>query len=120
MTALFSKTTVYVVLAALLVIAVLGLALLGVREVRGMVNEAVKLKGDERDAYWSAKIEKANADTNKRAADQAAAVVKIQADLAEKGRSDQQALADLRAKNAQLPKGNDCGLSGDRVGLLPD
>lgn len=120
MTALFSKPLVRLFLIAVLVIAVLGTAYLGIREIRGMVDEAVNLKGDERDAYWTASIEKANADTNKRAADQAAAVVKIQAVMAEQSRSDQQSLADLRAKNAQLPTGNGCGLSGDRVGLLPN
>lgn len=124
MTALFSKSLVRLVLISILVIAVLGMAFLGIREIRGMVDNAVQLKGDERDAYWTAKIEKANAETNKRAADQAAAVVKIQAVMAEQSRSDQQTLADLRTKNAQLPKGDgkggSCGLSGDRVGLLPD
>jgi len=123
-TALFSKPLVRLILIVVLVIAVLGTAYLGIREIRGMVADAVTLKGDERDAYWTAKIEKANADTNKRAADQAAAVVKIQAVMAEQSRSDQQTLADLRTKNAQLPKGDGkggrCGLSGDRVGLLPD
>ncbi|WP_020050941.1 hypothetical protein [Rhizobium leguminosarum] len=124
MTALFSKPLVRLILTLILVIGVLGTAYLGIREIRGMVDDAVKLKGDERDAYWTAKIEKANADTNKRAADQAAAVVKIQAVMAEQSRSDQQTLADLRTKNAQLPKGDGkgdaCGLNGDRVGLLPD
>jgi hypothetical protein len=123
-TALFSKPLVRLILITTLVIAVLGTAYLGIREIRGMVDDAVKLKGHERDAYWTAKIEKANADTNMRAADQAAAVVKIQAVMAEQSRSDQQTLADLRTKNAQLPKGDGkggrCGLSGDRVGLLPD
>ncbi|MGO8323696.1 hypothetical protein ACC811_02295 [Rhizobium ruizarguesonis] len=124
MTALFSKPLVRLILIVILVIAVLGTAYIGIREIRGMVDDAVELKGNERDAYWTAKIEKANAETNKRAADQAAAVVKIQAVMAEQSRSDQQTLADLRMKNAQLPKGDgkggSCGLSGDRVGLLPD
>ncbi|TAZ95924.1 hypothetical protein ELH67_15855 [Rhizobium ruizarguesonis] len=124
MTALFSKPIAQLILAVILIVAVLGTAYLGFREIRGMVDDAVELKGNERDAYWTAKIEKANAETNKRAADQAAAVVKIQAVMAEQSRSDQQTLADLRTKNAQLPKGDGkggrCGLSGDRVGLLPD
>ncbi|MEH7868776.1 hypothetical protein V7795_16570 [Rhizobium laguerreae] len=124
MIALFSKPIARLILAVILIVAVLGTAYLGFREIRGMVDDAVELKGNERDAYWTAKIEKANAETNKRAADQAAAVVKIQAVMAEQSRSDQQSLADLRAKNAQLPKGDgkggSCGLSGDRVGLLPD
>ncbi|XKM42012.1 hypothetical protein A4U53_016240 [Rhizobium ruizarguesonis] len=124
MTALFSTPLIRLVLIVILVIAVLGAAYIGIREIRGMVDDAVELKGNERDAYWTAKIEKANAATNKRAADQAAAVVKIQAVMAEQSRSDQQTLADLRTKNAQLPKGDGkggrCGLSGDRVRLLPD
>ncbi|OWV64891.1 hypothetical protein ATY75_32140 [Rhizobium sp. N122] len=118
------KLATYIIVAAVLVIAALGLGVLGIHEIRSMVDQAVQLKADERDAYWSGKIEKANAETNKRAADQAAAVVKIQADLTDKSRSDQEALAELRVKNAQLPKGDsrggDCGLSGGRVGLLPD
>ncbi|MBY5416933.1 hypothetical protein [Rhizobium leguminosarum] len=118
------KLAAYIIVAAVLVIAALGLSVLGIHEIRSMVDQAVQLKADERDAYWSGKIEKANAETNKRAAEQAAAVVKIQADLTDKSRSDQEALAELRVKNAQLPKGDgkggDCGLSGGRVGLLPD
>lgn len=120
MTELISKPLVRLILIAILVIAVLGTAYLGIREIRGMVDDAVKLKGDERDSYWTAKIEKSNSDTNKRAADQAAAVVKIQADMAAKNRADQETLAELKVKNAQLPKDGTCGLSGDRVGLLPD
>ncbi|CDZ68228.1 Hypothetical protein NGAL_HAMBI2605_65120 [Neorhizobium galegae bv. orientalis] len=118
------KLAAYFIIAVVLVIAALGICVLGIREIRAMVAEAVQLKANERDAYWAAKIEKANAETNKRAADQAAAVVKIQADLTDKSRSDQEALTELRVNNAQLPKGDrkgdDCGLSGGRVGLLPD
>ncbi|MDW9464082.1 hypothetical protein GOA57_30175 [Sinorhizobium meliloti] len=117
------KLPAYFIIAAVLVIAVLGIVL-GLREIRSMVAEAVQMKANERDAYWTAKIEKSNADANKRAAEQADAVVKIQADLTEKSRSEQEALAELRVKNAQLSKGDgkggNCGLSGDHVGLLPD
>ncbi|MQX68322.1 hypothetical protein [Sinorhizobium meliloti] len=118
------KLPAYFIIAAVLVIAVLGIGVLGIREIRSMVAEAVQMKANERDAYWTAKIEKSNADANKRAAEQADAVVKIQADLTEKSRSEQEALAELRVMNAQLSKGDgkggNCGLSGDHVGLLPD
>lgn len=120
MSALLSKPAAVFSSAAILVIVALLVGLLGVREIRGMIDDAVALKGRERDSFWTAKIEKSNADLNKRAADQAAAIIKIQSDMADKDRADQIALHNLREQNALLPHGNDCGLSGDRVGLLPD
>ncbi|QIO60675.1 hypothetical protein [Rhizobium leguminosarum] len=117
---LLSKPAARLIGAAILVIAVLLAAWLALHEIRGMIADAVQLSVSERDSYWTAKIEKANADTNKRAADQAAAVVKIQADMADKSRADQTELAALKVKNAELPHRNNCGLSGERVGLLPN
>ncbi|MGO4196560.1 hypothetical protein AB4Z13_14450 [Rhizobium sp. YAF28] len=117
---LFSKPAARFIGAAVLAIAVLILVVLGLRELRGMIDDAVALKGRERDSFWTAKIEKSNADLNKRAADQAAAIIRIQSDMADKNRADQIALHKLREQNALLPHGNACGLSGDRVGLLPD
>ncbi len=120
MSELLTKPAATLIGAAILMIVALLIGLLGVREIRGMIDDAVALKASERDSFWTAKIEKGNADLNKRAADQAAAIVKIQSDMADKNRADQIALHNLREQNALLPHGNDCGLSGDRVGLLPD
>ena len=119
MTARIAKPVVVIIVAAVLVIAALYVDYLRTAKVDSMITTAVKLKADERDAYWIGKIEKANAEINKKAADQATTVLKIQADVAEKNFADQQTLADLKVKNAHLANADSCGLSGDRVGLLP-
>ncbi|MBX4897446.1 hypothetical protein [Rhizobium bangladeshense] len=105
-------------LAFVLVIA--GLIYGSVREIRSMVNEAASSAKALSDQTWAAKIEKANAEANKRIADQASAVIQIQADAADRVNAASQELEELRKRNAALPHGGDIGLSADRVRLLPD
>lgn len=108
-------------LAALALVIVLAIVvLLGVREIRSMVDEAAARGKALSDAEWNAKIEKANAEANKRIADQASAVIQIQADAADRVNAASQELEELRKRNAALPHGGDIGLSADRVRLLPD
>jgi elongation factor P--beta-lysine ligase len=74
----------------------------------------------ERDAIWEGKIEKANAATEKRAAEQIRTALQIQTNAAEQIRTAEQQLADLKVKNEQLPVSSDCGLGLDRGRMLPD
>ncbi|TBE72411.1 hypothetical protein ELH03_17405 [Rhizobium beringeri] len=108
-------------LAALLTILTLAtVALLIVREIHSMIGEAAARSKALSDAEWSAKIEKANAEANRRIADQAKAVIDIQADAADRVNAASQQLEELRKRNAALPHGGDVGLTADRVRLLPD
>jgi len=108
-------------LAALALVIVLAIVvLLGVREIRSMVDDAASRGKALSDAEWSAKIEKANAEANKRIAEQASAVIQIQADAADRVNAASQQLEELRKRNAALPDGGDIGLSADRGRMLPD
>ncbi|UFW80040.1 hypothetical protein [Rhizobium sp. SU303] len=108
-------------LAALaLVLVISGLVYGSIREIRSMVDNASANAKALSDQTWTAKIEKANAEANQKIADQAKAVIEIQADAADRVNAASQQLEELRKRNAALPHGGDVGLSADRVRLLPD
>ncbi|MBB3297913.1 MULTISPECIES: hypothetical protein [unclassified Rhizobium] len=115
-----SKPVVAGLAALLMVLALAAIVLLGVREIRSMVDEAAVRGKALSDAEWSAKVEKANAEANRRIADQASAVVEIQAAATDRVNAASQQLEELRKRNAALPDGNATGLSRDRVRMLPD
>ncbi|WP_081295565.1 hypothetical protein [Rhizobium leguminosarum] len=108
-------------LAALALVLVISSLIYGsIREIRSMVDDAAANAKALADQTWTAKIEKANAEANQKIADQAKAVIEIQADAAGRVNAASQQLEELRKRNAALPDGNAIGLSRDRVGLLPD
>lgn len=85
-----------------------------------MLERAVKSAIDGRDAFWTAEIEKANAETNRRLADQATAVLAIEAGANARVRAVEVQLVSLEKANATLPNGDGCGLGRDRVRVLPN
>lgn len=88
--------------------------------VHSMIETARTEKGSERDAFWTALIEKSNAETAAKEAAQAAKTMRISAETA-KIIADQRArLLTLEKANAALPNGNSVGLDRGRVQLLPD
>ncbi|OWV67953.1 hypothetical protein ATY76_13595 [Rhizobium sp. R339] len=108
-------------LAALaLVLVISGLIYGSIREIRSMVTEAAENAKALSDQTWTAKLEKANAEANRKIADQAQAVIQIQADAADRVNAASQQLEELRKRNAALPDGGAIGLSRDRVRMLPD
>ncbi|MBY5357265.1 hypothetical protein HFO94_27690 [Rhizobium leguminosarum] len=108
-------------LAALaFVLVICGLVYGSVREIHSMVNVAATNAKVLADQTWTARIEKSNAEANLRIADQAKAVIEIQADAADRVNAASQQLEELRKRNAALPHGGDVGLTADRVRLLPD
>ncbi|AID18348.1 hypothetical protein PPF1_35 [Rhizobium phage vB_RleM_PPF1] len=108
-------------LAALaLILVISGLVYGSIREVRSMVVDAAANAKALSDQTWTARVEKANAEANQKIADQARAVIEIQADAADRVNAASQQLEELRKRNAALPHGGDVGLSADRVRLLPD
>ncbi|MGR9149583.1 hypothetical protein ACU8MT_08980 [Rhizobium leguminosarum] len=108
-------------LAALaLVLVISGLIYGSIREIRWMVDDAAAHAKALADQTWTTKIERANAEANQKIADQAKAVIEIQADAADRVNAASQQLEELRKRNADLPDGSAIGLSRGRVGLLPD
>lgn len=112
---------ILIALAALgIVLVISGLIYGSVHEIRSMVKEAAANAKSLADQTWTARIEKANAEANKKIADQATAVIQIQADAADRVNAASQQLEELRKRNAALPDGGAIGLSAGRVRLLPD
>lgn len=120
MTGPIAKIAALVIVAAILVIAALGIGYLAIGKIDTMIAKAVQLKADERDAFWTGKIEKANADANTQIAKQATRTIQIQAEAADSVNTASQQLEELRKRNAALSNGGDRGLSADRAQLLPN
>ncbi|ANH04617.1 hypothetical protein [Shinella sp. HZN7] len=104
---------------ALLVIGLLLLWLILAR-FDGMVERAARAAAEARDAHWAAQIERANADANRRIADQAKAALAIETDANARVRLVEEQLTNMEIANAALPLGDACGLGRDRVRLLPN
>lgn len=117
---MLTKPIAAIIIAGALLVTAAGLGYLGMRELHVMLNEATTNATALADATWAAKIEKANAETNQKIADQAKAVIQIQADATERVNAASQQLEEVRKRNAALPHGADIGLDVERVRLLPD
>ena len=115
-----AKAVTPLLIVGAMLIAALLLGWLALRTVNEMVSDARATAITERDAVWEAKIERANAATNKQAAEQVSAAMTMQAEATDQVRLAEQQLAELKVKNAQLPLRIDCGLSGNRGRLLPN
>ncbi|APO76091.1 hypothetical protein AM571_CH03297 [Rhizobium etli 8C-3] len=115
-----SKPLAIALATGALLLAVASLGYLTVREIHAMTDEAATAAKQLSDATWTARIEKANAEANQKIADQAKAVIQIQAEAADRVNAASQQLEEVRKRNAALPHGDDIGLSADRVRLLPD
>lgn len=106
-------------------LAVAGLlALAGAGFWRGMARiEAMTLAAadgarKERDAHWSAEIEKSNAAVARVHAEQAARVVALESEIASAEARSVSLENELERKNAELPNAAVCGLDAGRWRLL--
>ncbi|MDM9647733.1 hypothetical protein [Rhizobium sp. S163] len=117
---MITKPITLVLIAGALLVAAAGLGYLGLREFHSMLDEAAENATALADAKWIAKLEAADADTNRKIAEQMKATLQIQASASEQVRQAEQQLADSEKQNEALPGGNSCGLSAARVRLLPD
>ncbi|MFT4162843.1 hypothetical protein [Shinella sp.] len=104
------------------VLLVFMLALLWVILVKfdTMLERAARTAAEARDAYWTGEIERSNAEANRLLADQAKAALAIETSANARVRAVEIQLANLENANAALPGGDDCGLSRDRVRVLPN
>jgi len=118
--AMIRKAAVPVLIGgALVVFALLFLWLYLVR-FDDMMERAARRAAEARDLYWTAELERSNAETNRRLADQAKAALAIESDANARVRAAETQLANLETANAALPGGDDCGLDRDRVRMLPN
>lgn len=106
-------------------LAIAGLlALAGAAFWRGMARiEAMTLAAadgarKERDAHWSAEIEKSNAAVARVHAEQAARVVALESEIASAEARSVSLENELERKNAELPNAAVCGLDAGRWRLL--
>lgn len=85
---------------------------------RGAIRDAAESARKERDAHWTAEIEKSNrivAEARAEAERVAAAADRAARDAADR---EKQLLSDLEKANAALPEAGSIGLSRERVCLL--
>lgn len=83
-----------------------------------MLERAAQDAAKARDAYWTGEIERANAEANRRIAEQARTALAVEAEANARVRAVDEQLAMLEIENAALPSGDSCGLGRDRVRLL--
>lgn len=107
----------FLIPAALLLAAAI-VASMAVRTTRAMVADARAQALAERDAHWTAEIEKANAEAARRIAEQAKAALAVEIAANAKVQAAQDRLAELERENAALPDGDARGIGRDRVRLL--
>ncbi|MBB3963504.1 hypothetical protein [Rhizobium metallidurans] len=100
----------------------LGAATIGLKAVstfQETLSSIAQQVRQERDAFWQLEIQKANSAAAAAKAEQAKAVIEIQADATDRVNAATQELEEVRKRNAALSNGGDRGLAADRVGLLP-
>ena len=116
----FSKVFLPILIAAVLIVVGCYSFNRGMEKLNGMIAVARQSAVAERDAYWTAEIEKSNAEQARKEAAQAVEAMRISAETT-KIIADQRArLLTLEKANAALPNGNSVGLDRGRVQLLPD
>ncbi len=93
---------------------------LALGKVDNMVSDARDHAIAERDAHWTAQIEKSNALAEMRAAEQARNARDAEIAANERVRVAEDQIEEMERKNALLPDGDGHGLGRDRVRLLPN
>lgn len=111
-----------VALAALagigLLVILAGFVMAGIETVNTMVETAAATARAERDNYWRAEIEKSNAATQAKIAENLKATMAAQDAARDQVAAAEMRAAELEKENAALPDDDDCGLSRNRVRLL--
>lgn len=106
-------------LAVLILLAAVAFAFWrGTVAIENMVAEARAAAIAERDAHWTAQIEKSNAEVELRRLQDAHIAQQRSAIADEQINGLQAALSEMEKKNAALPNATGCGLSRARVRLL--
>jgi flagellar motility protein MotE (MotC chaperone) len=114
-----TKASTSLIIVAVAMLATASIALFAVRTVDDFIDKVRSEKADERDAYWTARIEKMNANAANTQAAQVRETMRIETNAATTIAGLEANLKDLEKKNAALPNGTRGGLDRDRVRLLP-
>lgn len=101
-----------------LLVALAGLAVTGLRTVNSMVETAAASARAERDNYWRAEIEKSNAATQAKIAENLRTTMAAQDAARDQVAAAEARAAELEKENAALPDNGAGGLSRERVRLL--
>lgn len=114
-----SKAATSLVITGVAMLAAASIALSAIRTVDTFIDKVRSEKAQERDAYWTARIEKMNATAATAQAAQVRETMRIETSAAITIADLEQKMKDLETKNAALPNGDRCGLDHPRVRLLP-
>lgn len=118
MIAAINRAALPYLITGVLLVAAAGLSFLAVSKVGAMVDDAAASARAERDAHWTAEIERTNAYAARRIADQAREALRVETAANERIHAAEQEQVELEKKNAALPDGGACGLDHGRVRLL--
>jgi hypothetical protein len=113
------QAAIVAIATAALMLAAAVVAYLAIDKFQAIIAGAVQLERQERDAYWQLQIQMANTAFAEARAEQAKAVLDIQADATDRVNAASQQLEEVRRRNAELPKGSGVGLDAARSRLLP-
>lgn len=116
----FSKAATPLIVLGLMVLAGMLIAWATLATVDGLVGDARASAITERDAHWLAEIEKVNALALAREAAQAREALRIETETSARVRAAEDELEQRKIDSAALANADACGLSRDRVRLLPD
>lgn len=113
------QAAIIAIATASLMLAAAVVAYLAIDKFQTIIAGAVQLERQERDAYWQLQIQMANTAVAEARAEQARAVIDIQAEATDRVNAASQQLEEVRKRNAELPKGSGVGLDAARSRLLP-
>jgi hypothetical protein len=113
------QAAIIAIATAALMLAAAVVFYLAIDKFQAIIAGAVQLERQERDAYWQLQIQMANTAVVEARAEQARAVIDIQAEATDRVNAASQQLEEVRKRNAELPKGSGVGLDAARSRLLP-
>lgn len=118
MSALLAKVGGPLIVAGAMILAAMFLGIMALTIGRGMLDDARAAAIAERDAHWSAEIERGEKEANARIAENLRATMAAQDAARDQIASAEERARELEIQNAALPDDGACGLSHDRVRLL--
>lgn len=118
MSALLAKIGGPLVITGAMILAAMFMGIMALTIVRGMIDDARTHAIAERDAHWSAEIERGEAEANARIAANLKTTMAAQDAARDQIAAAEDRARELETQNASLPDDGTCGLSHDRVRLL--
>lgn len=114
-----TKASTSLIIVAIAMLATASIALFAVRTADDFIDKVRSEAKQERDSYWTGRIEKMNANAANAQAAQVRETMRIENNAATTIADLEQKMKVLETQNAALPYGDRCGLDHPRVRLLP-